>query len=297
MAACDRSVSFKTTETSMTLHIRAATAAVAALAFTYASSFPAAAQNAAPGPGQKVGRMAPGGPAPRASDGHPDLTGTWWPNRTGIPHAENTGAEVDRAALRQFDPAVTPEAPPVFLPAAEAKMKALNATQRELSKLSVNCIPRGMPAIWLSNTYAIQFVQTPGLLVQLIEVLNNFRIIHTDGRPHPKYPEPLFHGNPSAKWEGDTLVIESIGFDPSTFVSNNGSWFHSDDMRVIERLSRPSKNYLQIQITVDDPKVLARPWTSAPRNWTLVANEDVHEYYCTNNPDVDEFQKLESQGK
>jgi hypothetical protein len=272
--------------------IRAGAAALAALAFIYVCSLPASAQNA----GEKAGIMPPGGPAPRTADGHPDLTGTYWPNRTGSPHVENTGRPFDPAALRQFDARVTPEAPPVFLPAAEARMKAASATQRELSKLSVNCIPRGLPAIWLSNTYATQLIQTPGMLVQLIEVLNNFRIIHTDGRPHPKYPEPLYHGNPSAKWEGDTLVIESIGFDPSTFVSNNGSWFHSDEMRVTERLSRPSKNYLQVQITVDDPKVLARPWTSAPRNWTLI-NEDVHEYYCTNNPDVDEFQKLDSQGK
>src|ERR671911_1409079 len=123
----------------MTFHSRAAAAGMAALAFTYALSFPAAAQNAPPpGPGQKVGLMAPGGPAPRAADGKPDLTGMWWPNRTGIPHVENTGAEVDRAALRQFDPAVTPEAPPVFLPDAAAKMKAMTATQREAAKGSVN---------------------------------------------------------------------------------------------------------------------------------------------------------------
>jgi hypothetical protein len=281
----------------MTIHIRAAAAGIAALAFIYAWSFPAAAQNAAPGPGQKVGIMPPGGPAPRAVDGKPDLTGMWWPNRTGIPHVENTGADVDRAALRQFDPAVTPEAPPMFLPDAAAKMKAMTATQREAAKGSVNCVPRGLPAIWLSNTYAVQFVQTPGLLVQLIEVLNNFRVIRTDGRPHPKYPDPLFHGNPSAKWEGDTLVIDSIGFDPSTFVSNNGSWFHSDELRVIERLTRPSKNYLQVQITVEDPKVLAKPWTSALRTWTLVDGQDVKEFYCTNNPDLEEFQKLIEAGK
>ena len=134
-------------------------------------------------------------------------------------------------------PSVTPEEPPSFQPWAAAKMKAMTATERELAKGSVNCIPRGLPAIWLSNTYAIQFVQTPGLLVQLIEVLNNFRVIHTDGRPHPKYPEPLFHGNSSARWEGDTLVIDSIGFDERTFINNSGSWFHSDELRVIERIT------------------------------------------------------------
>ena len=250
-------------------------------------------------PASKVGIMAPGGPAPRTADGHPDLSGVWWPNRTGIPHVENRGVPVDPAALRQFDASVTPEAPPSFQAWAAARMKAMTAAERELAKGSVNCIPRGLPAIWLSNTYAIQFVQTPGLLVQLIEVLNNFRVIHTDGRPHPKYPEPLFHGNSSARWEGDTLVIDSIGFDERTFINNSGTWFHSDELRVIERITRPSKNYLVVQITVDDPKVLTKPWTSAPRHWTLT-NEDVGEFYCTNNPDVAELQKLisvESQGK
>lgn len=246
-----------------------------------------------------VTMMPPGGPAPRTADGHPDLSGVWWPNRTGIPHVENQGKSVDPAALRQFDARVTPEEPPSFQPWALEKIKSMTATERELQKLSVNCVPRGLPAIWLSNTYAIQFVQSPGQLVQLIEILNNFRVIHTDGRPHPKYPDPLFHGNSVGRWEGDTLVIESIGFDERTFVSNNGSWFHSDQMRVIERISRPSRNYLRVQITVDDPKVLTKPWTSAPRHWTLT-NEDIQEYYCTNNPDVDEFQKLrevESQGR
>jgi hypothetical protein len=272
---------------------------VAALALVSLLTIPAGAQGpaAAPGPGQKVGIMPPGGPAPRAADGKPDLTGMWWPNRTGIPHVENTGAEVERRALRQFDADVTPETPPAFLPDAAAKMKAMTATQREAAKGSVNCVPRGLPAIWLANTYATQFVQTPGLIVQLIEVLNNFRVIRTDGRPHPQYPEPLFHGNPSAKWEGDTLVIDSIGFDPMTTVNNNGSWFHSDEMRVIERITRPSKNYLQVQVTVEDPKVLARPWTSALRTWTLVEGEDVKEFYCVNNPDLEEFQKLIEAGK
>jgi hypothetical protein len=233
----------------------------------------------------------PGGPAPRTADGHPDLTGTWWPNRSGIPHVENQGKSVDPRALRQFDANVTPEEQPSFQPWALDKVKNMTDAEKELAKLSVNCIPRGMPAIWLSNTYAMQFVQTPGVLVHLIELLNNFRVIHTDGRPLPKYPEPLFHGNSSGRWAGDTLVIDSIGFDERTLISNNGTWFHSDQLHVTERLSRPSKNYLQVQLTVDDPKVLTKPWHSAPRNWTLI-DGDVNEYYCTDNPDVDEFQKI-----
>jgi hypothetical protein len=244
----------------------------------------------------KFGLAPAGGPAPRTADGHVDLSGVWWPNRTGIPHVENQVDPTDKfgvdpAALRQFDARATPEERPSFQPWAIEKQKSMTATQSELAKLSVNCIPRGLPAIWLSNTYAIQFIQTPGQLVQLIEVLNNFRVIKTNGEPHPKYPEPLFHGNPSAHWEGDTLVIESVGFDDRTFVSNNGQWFHSDQLKVTERISRPSKNYLNVQIIVEDPKVLTKPWTSAVRSWTLTTDA-VHEYYCTDNPDVAEFEKI-----
>jgi hypothetical protein len=76
-------------------------------------------------------------------------------------------------------------------------------------------------------------------------------------------------------------------------------WFHSDELHVIERYSRPSMNYLIVQITVDDPKVLTKPWTSAPRRWTL-ANDRINEFYCTNNHELEELGKLkelESQGK
>jgi len=126
--------------------------------------------------------------------------------------------------------------------------------------------------------------------VQLYEVLNNWRVIHLDGRPLPKYPEPLFHGNSTARWEGDTLVVESIGFDDRTYIMPNG-WFHSDELRVTERYSRPSMNYLIVQITVDDPKVLVKPWQSAAHRWTL-GDGEVYEFYCTNNKELEELQKL-----
>ena len=82
--------------------------------------------------------------------------------------------------------------------------------------------------------------------MQLYEVLNNWRVIHLDGRPLPKYPEPLFHGNSTARWEGDTLVVESVGFDDRTYIMPNG-WFHSDELRVTERYRRPSMNYLIVE--------------------------------------------------
>ena len=240
--------------------------------------------------------MPPGGPPPRLSDGHPDLTGLWLPNSAGQGVSGRYG--VDPAARRQFDPKVTPEEPPSFQPWAAEKIKAMKGTDLELSKSSVNCMPRGVPAIWLQNPYGTMLVHRPGLFVQLYEVLNNFRVIPTDGRPHARYPEPLFHGDSVGQWEGDTLVVDAISFDERTFIMPNG-WFHSDELHVIERYSPPSMNYLIVQITVDDPKVLTKPWTSAPRRWTL-ANDHINEFYCTNNHELEELGKLkgvETQGK
>ena len=232
--------------------------------------------------------MAPGGPAPRLANGRPDLTGHWLPNSAGQGVSGRYG--VDPAARRQFDPKVTPEEEPSLQQWAIDKVKSMTPTEVELSKSSVNCMPRGVPAIWLQNPYSTMLVHKPEVLVQLYEVLNNFRIIHTDGRPLPKYPEPLFHGNSSARWEGDTLVVESIGFDERTYIMPNG-WFHSDELRVIERYTRPSMNYLIVEIEVHDPKVLNKPWKSAPRRWTL-GNGEVYEFYCTNNKELEELEKV-----
>src|SRR4029434_3402304 len=176
--------------------------------------------------------MPPGGPPPRLPDGHPDLSGHWLPNSAGQGVSARYG--VDPAAQRQFDPKATPEERPSFQPWALEKIKAMTPTELELSKSSVNCMPRGVPAIWLQNAYSTMMVHKPDVLVQLYEVLNNFRVIHLDGRPLPKYPEPLFHGNSSARCEGDTLIVESTGFDERTYIMPNG-WFHSEDLKVTER--------------------------------------------------------------
>src|SRR5262245_55467624 len=235
--------------------------------------------------------MPPGGPPPRLPDGHPDLSGHWLPNSAGQGVSGRYG--VDPAAVRQFDPNVTPEERPAFQPWALEKIKSMTPTELELSKSSVNCMPRGVPAIWLQNPYTTYIVHKPGLMAQLYEVLNNWRIIRLDGRPLPKQPEPFFHGNSTARWEGDTLVVDSIGFDERTYIQPNG-WFHSEDLHVTERYTRPSVNYLIVEITVDDPKVLQKPWKSAPRRWTL-GNGEIYEFYCTNNKELEELEKLRQQ--
>ena len=238
-----------------------------------------------------IGVMPPGGPAPRLPDGHPDFSGQWFPNGAGQGVSGRFG--VDPAALGTFDRKATPEERPAFQPWALAKIKAMTPTELELSKSSVNCQPRGVPAIWLQNPYTTLIVHKPGLMAQLYEVLNNWRVIHLDGRPLPKDPEPFFHGNSAARWEGDTLVVDSIGFDERTYIEPTG-WFHSDALHVTERYSRPSMNYLMVQITVDDPKVLEKPWKSVPHRWTL-GDGEVFEFYCTNNKELEQLEKLRAQ--
>ena len=277
----------------MRLHLRVGVASTAAAMLVVLFSMTVGAQQ--DGPPYAINPLPPGGPAPRLADGHVDFSGHWLPNGAGQGVSGRFG--VNPAARGQFDPKVTPEEKPVLQQWALDKIKSMTPTEVELSKSSVNCMPRGLPAIWLQNPYSTMLVHTPKVLAQLYEVLNNWRVIHTDGRPVPKTPEPWFHGTSAARWEGDTLVVETTGIDERTYIQPNG-WFHSDALHIAERYSRPSMNYLIVEITVDDPKVLVKPWKSAPRRWTL-GNGEMYEFYCTNNKEVEELEKLRDleQGK
>ena len=230
------------------------------------------------------GALPKGGPAPRAADLHPDLSGVWFPGYTG-------GYSTDHpAAQRTFDPEATPEERPAFQPWAAAKIKAMSPAELELARPSVNCLPRGTPGMLLLNPYPMQLIQTRDELIELNELNTNFRVIHTDGRPHTKNPDPTFVGDATAHWEGDTLVIDVIAVDERTW-NNFVGWFHSDQEHVVERLTRTSKNYLTYQVTIEDPGVLTKPWTSAPRMWSL-GHEDLEEYYCTNNHELEQYKSL-----
>ena len=235
----------------------------------------------------KLQALPPGRPTPRTADGHPDLSGVWFPGSAG---GYNTTSS---AAQRQFDPKVTPEEKPPFQPWAAAKIASMSRVDFELGRASVNCLPRGTPLNFLGNPYPIKLVQTRDELIELNELNTNFRVVHTDGRPHSKDPDPTFNGDATAHWDGDALVIDVIAIDERTWNDFVG-WFHSDQEHVIERLTRPSENYLNYQVTIEDPKVLTKPWTSAPRQWSL-SHEDLEEYYCTNNQEVQQYESIKKE--
>ena len=211
--------------------------------------------------------LPPGGPAPRLGDGHPDLSGVWFPGTTG--HFDFINSVPTQ---RQFDPKVTPEERPSFQPWAAAKIKAMTPTELELGKASVNCIPRGVPGIFINNPYPIQLVETPGQLVQLVELLNNFRVVPTNGRAHEKDPDPTFNGDAVGHWEGDTLVIDIIALDERTW-NNMGGWFHSDQEHVIEHWSRKG-DVISWNATVEDPVMFTKPWQVGPRRAAIASDDD-----------------------
>jgi hypothetical protein len=225
--------------------------------------------------------LPPGGPAPRMSDGHVDLSGVWFSGPTG---KANAWSVVPDTPLR--------EDPVPFQPAAAAKIRGMSRTERELKSPGVSCMPVGTPGMWTINPYPHQVITKPGLFVHLIESDNAWNVVHTDGRPHKGKDdlEPLYNGDQIGHWEGDTLVVDTISLDERTWINQSG-WFHSDQAHVIERIRRPSANYLEYQYTVEDPKVLTKPWTSAWRTYSL-GSEDLTENFCTNNENVDQLEKL-----
>ena len=238
---------------------------------------------------ENVHPLPPGGPAPRMSDGHVDLTGRWYPNAAG--RMLQFAYPLDPAALRQFDPKVTPEVRPSFKPGLDPKYRS-RGTYGE-------CDQAGTPTTTLEQEgqhAPMELIATPQRLVMLYEYPLDVRMVYFN-REHPKDPDPTFNGDTKAHWEGDTLVLDVIAIDER--MRNQGGWSPSAQEHVIERITRTSKNYLTYQITIEDPIVLAKPWKSAPRIWSLA--QDPHdewgEVFCTLNQEPEEWKKITEHDK
>jgi hypothetical protein len=172
-------------------------------------------------------------------------------------------------------------APPKLTPEAKAKQDAYRKAQgsgENLQPEQANCLPPGMPGV-MTQPYPIEFLYAPGKVVIAIEAYMQFRHIYTDGRALPTDPDPLFQGSSVGHWEGDTLVVETVGFVPFSYISPGVG--HSDQMRIVERIHRSSPDTILIEQTITDPKVLMEPWTVV-HPYKLV-KDDLREYICEQN--------------
>jgi hypothetical protein len=206
-------------------------------------------------------------PVPRTADGKPDLSGVYGYGAGG----GGRGAP---------PPAVAGGLPttPTLKPGAE-KFKVTRAPDD--TGLYSTCMPPGIPQTFFVPYY-IQLVQAPKHLVVAHEYLNLSRIIPTDGRPHPADPDPSWMGNPVARWEGDTLVVDSIGFNDKTEI--NG-YRHTEALHVVERFSRPDFGTLQYEATIEDPNVFTGPWVIRRTFPLLPEFDQINEFVCENNRD------------
>ena len=190
----------------------------------------------------------------------PDFTGVW----------EVAGEGRNRGVAPQAGPSLTPE--------YAAKRDALRASAREDNE-TANCLPAGMPAI-MGQPYPMEFLITPGKVTIVIEAYTQVRHIYTDGRTLPEDPDLKFHGTSVGRWEGDTLVVDTVGFSPLTQLDRGVS--HSEKMRIAERFRLTDPDTMNIETTITDSEALTTPYTTnrtlkRHRNWTIA------EYICEEN--------------
>jgi hypothetical protein len=150
--------------------------------------------------------------------------------------------------------------PGPLTPRAQGELNKYLALQKKgenLQTQDANCLPTGMPGI-MTEPYPIEFLFNPGMVVMLIETFSQVRHIYTNGEQHPADPDPAFNGHSIGYWDGDTLVVDTVGIDTITQIAPGVQ--HSDKLHIVERIRRIDADHIQIERTIDDPRVLAKPW-------------------------------------
>jgi hypothetical protein len=198
----------------------------------------------------------PVGPTPRMPDRKPDFSGFWSPGPADPSEGE----------------------PPQGLPWAEAIVKERIANDlRDMP--TARCLPNGVAA----QAGRGKFVQTPALLVMLLEFPGDTRQVFLDGRAHPKELEPTWLGHSIGRWEEDTLVVDTVGFNDKSWLSMiRNPYPHTEMMHVVERYRRPDLGHLELEMTVEDPDAFKKPWV-VKRNANLDPTDEIRENICTEN--------------
>jgi hypothetical protein len=248
-------------------------------------------------------------PAPRTADGKPDLSGIWLNGRGGQPGRGQAAATAaapaagvrEAGAAAAAPPNPFSEGPPVAtfrdvganfkegLPmqpmAVELVKQRRAANQRD--NPDALCLPMGFMQFH-AHGQPRKIVQTPGLIVIIFEPNYGLRQIFTDGRPLPTNdPQPWWYGYSVGKWEGDTMVVETIGLRDGGWLDIWGSPF-GETTKVTERFRRPTYGTLEIDITVEDSKFYTKPWT-VRLNQRLMVDGELIEFICNENQKFDQY--------
>lgn len=172
---------------------------------------------------------------------------------------------------------------PVLTPPAAAELKTLQeaeAKNEEPPTESANCLPPGMPTI-MFQPYDVEFLFTPGRVTIIQEAYMQVRRVFTDGRTHPPDLDPTFNGHSIGHWEGDTLVVDTIGLGHRTPLGFN-RLDHGPNLHVVERIHLVAPDKLEDEMTLTDPDVLAKPWHMV-RTFTRHRDLDQLEFICEEN--------------
>jgi carboxypeptidase family protein len=197
-------------------------------------------------------------PAPRTAGGKPDLSGVW---------------------LDRGDP--YPEQPELLPWAASVFKERVDSIAKDHPHNS--CLPGSPPMPGSSVPFIGKIVQTPSLLVLLFEDVPGFRQIFLDGRGHPPNLNPTWMGHSTGKWEGDELVVDTVGFNDRIWVGmNNGRLPHTEMLHMTERYRRVDFGHMEVKVTFDDPATFVTPF-NINLKWDLAPQEELLEFVCENN--------------
>ncbi len=231
-------------------------------------------------------------PAPRAN-GKVDLSGIWQA-------AYALPGENDRALGRKLETFAVPGDDPrtfskyfvdiladfnpeeqIMRPEGMALFREHTGPSGSLESPSTRCVPQGIPRGDLDNYLPFRILQHPGLTVMLYEQSNTFRQIYTDGRKLPADPQPAWMGYSVGKWEGDTFVVDSAGFNDRGWLDATGHP-QSEQLRIRERFHRRDFGHMDLELTIDDPRMYSHPFTVKVKE-VLVPDSDLIEYVCGEN--------------
>ena len=187
-------------------------------------------------------------PSGAAAKATPDLSGIW--SRPGF-HAELTNPD--------GSPLIPPMQPwAAAISSARSRAREGGDSNTWAIDPRLACLPSGLPRSYLERS-TFELSQVPGRLIQIFEAARTARIIYTDERKQAEGYPASFLGHSVGRWDGDTLVVDTVGFNDVTWLDRGGHP-HTEDLRLVERLRRVKQDTLEVDILIDDPKAYTKPW-------------------------------------